>query len=182
MATHSKSVKFEISLEKLTVKFEGDLQVAERVQGEITNALNTLASAQNRMLAAPKAAAPVLDTGVNGGGHRRRRRRKTAGSGNGGIDPAILDGVAVDEEEESAGAETTESRRSSAGDQAALIGALKTSGFFSERRTLGAIRAELERRGHSFKSSDLSPTLVRLTRNETLQREKASNNQWVYYV
>ena len=52
----SKSVKFEISLEKLTVKFEGDIQFAEKVQSDITGALNTLASAQQRMIAAPKPA------------------------------------------------------------------------------------------------------------------------------
>ena len=46
----SKRIKFSISLKELSVSFEGDVQSAERMQQEITGALHTLASAQNRLL------------------------------------------------------------------------------------------------------------------------------------
>src|SRR5688572_11109779 len=92
----SKSVKFEISLKELKVTFEGDIQTAERMQGQITGAINSLASAQNRLLAPAAATAPAATPIALPGAGGRRRRRRTAGTP-AGIDPAILDGAVVPE-------------------------------------------------------------------------------------
>src|SRR3954471_24563038 len=91
MAT--RSVKFEISIEKLSVKFEGDIQTAEQIQNQITGAINNLASAQNRVIASGRptpAPASVDVTPVK----RRRKRRKV----NEGIDTSVLDGEEVVDE------------------------------------------------------------------------------------
>jgi hypothetical protein len=186
----SKTVKFELSLEKLTVKFEGDIQIAERFQGEITGALNTLASTQNRMLAAGQAvpAAPPATEPPAAGGRRRGRRRK-AGPG-AGIDPSILDGVTVPSgngdgstaaDQASASQGAKRQRRSSSG-PSALITTLKTDGFFAAKRDIGAIRAALAQKGHSLQSNEVSPSLVSLTKQGVLKREQNEQAQWVYFA
>jgi hypothetical protein len=182
----SKSVKFEISLKELTVKFEGDIQTAERMQGQITGALNSLASAQNRLLspgAATNSTAPVV---LPTAGRRRRRR---SGAASPGIDPSILDATAVVPEngdgviKDDAGDAARRTRRTSGGNQTALITTLKTENFFSARRTIGDIRGELGRKGHTFKSNDISPALVSLTKSGVLKRDRdPQTDQWVYYA
>src|SRR5882724_8842163 len=74
----SKSVKFKISLKDLEVTFEGDIQSAERMHGEIAGALNSLASAQ-KMLTAPPKPAPTTVVIDPAGGRRRSRRRRASG-------------------------------------------------------------------------------------------------------
>lgn len=180
----SKSVKFEIELQGLKVKFEGDIQIAERVQGEITNAIQSLASAQTKMLSAgkpPAAAAPVQ---IEGGGSRRSRRRSRRGgaAGGTGIDPSIIDGATVEANGDGdADAGDVRRRRSGAG-QSGLVTALKDDGFFGSKRTISDIRGALGKKGHSFKSNEISPTLVALTQQEILQREKNDKDQWVYFA
>lgn len=178
----SKSVKFEISLEKLTVKFEGDIQFAERVQGEITGALNTLASAQQRMLAGPSPAnIPVVELVPPA---RRGRRRRRGGSGTPGIDPGVLDGLnGSDSNGAGDGVEADGGRRTvRGGGPSSLIHELKSSGFFGTKRTIGAIRDALAMKGHTLKSNQISPTLVSLTRESVLKREKNPQKQWIYFA
>jgi len=176
----TKSIKFEISLEKLSVKFEGDIQTAERLQGEIAGAINSLASAQHKMLApAPKVVAtPVIDAGR---GRRGRRRRKTTD----GIDPAILDATAApngDGEDDAVNANGgSRARRSSSG-ATTLLTTLKDEGFFGAgKRTISEIREALGRKGHTFKSNEISPSLVSMTKSGALQREKNAEKQWIYF-
>ena len=178
----TKNIKFEISLEKLSVKFEGDIQTAERLQSEITGALNTLASAQHKMLApGPKVVAPaVIDVGR---GRRGRRRHKT----NGGIDPAILEGTTSpngdDEAAAGSGNGTASRARRSSGGATALLTTLKDEGFFGNgKRTIGEIREELGRKGHTFQSNEVSPSLVSLTKGGVLKREKNAEKQWIYFA
>lgn len=184
----SKSVKFEISLKELKVTFEGDIQTAERMQGQITGAINSLASAQNRLLApaTPSAVAAPITLPPSGG--RRRRRRN--GPATPGIDPTILDGAAVADSGNGAGASDQGTptaarrvRRSSGGNQAPLITDLKGEGFFSTKRGIGDIRSALARKGHTFKSNEISPTLTRLTKDQVLKREQdTETGQWMYYA
>jgi hypothetical protein len=186
----SKSVKFEISLKELKVTFEGDIQTAERMQGQITGAINSLASAQNRMLSPATqtpSASPVLPAAA---GTRRRRRRSTAAPA-GGIDPAILDGAVVPENGDGAGtngdhgadATTRRARRTPGGNQTGLISDLKNEGFFGAKRSIGDIRGELARKGHTFQSNEISPTLTKLTKERVLKRDKdEQSSQWVYHA
>jgi hypothetical protein len=178
--TMPKSIKFEISLEKLSVKFEGDIHTAERLQGEIAGAINSLASAQHKMLApVPNVVSPVIDAGR---GQRGRRRRKGAE----GIDPAILDATTLTngdgEVDGENGSGASRPRRSSGG-ATTLLTTLKDEGFFSgNKRTIGEIREELGRKGHTFKSNEVSPGLVWLTKNGILKREKNADKQWIYFA
>lgn len=182
--TASKSIKFEISLKELKVTFEGDIQSAERMHGEITGAINSLAAAQSKMLTAGQKPAPAAVVAEPApGGRRRRGRRRASGSG---IDPAILvEGGAPapegsdDTPEDAGGGE----RRTGDGAQTTLLAELKHDGFFSTKRTLGEVRAALAAKGHTFKSTDISPTVVRLTRQRVLQRERdPGKDQWVYFT
>jgi hypothetical protein len=181
----SKSVKFEISLKELKVSFEGDIQTAERLQGDITGALNTLASAQQRMLPAPPKAAPPAQVVVASGGARRRRRRKALETT--GIDPAILDGATEstngngDGDSETVDREPRRTRRAGAGPRA-LLDALKQEGFFSQGpKTNANVREALARKGHTLKSNEVNPPLVAMTKEGLLQREKTPDDQWVYF-
>src|SRR5687767_10935743 len=128
----SKTVKFEINLEKLSVKFEGDVHTAERMQGEVTGALNMLASAQSKLLSAGQpsvtTAAPSIALEPRVTSRRRRRRRPTDG-----IDPSVLDGDFPSnghgQAAEAAGDGHASPRRS-AGGVVALLRNLKADGFF----------------------------------------------------
>ena len=181
----SRSVKFEISLKELTVKFEGDIQTAERMQTQITGALNTLASAQNKLLTSgqPAATTALPETTV---ARRRRRRSKKAE----GIDPSVLEadvlsGVgATSESNNGNGDRSSEPRRArrSGGGAQPLIESLKSEGFFGERRNIADVRAELSRKGHTFPSRDISPALVRLTKKRVLQRQEAADGQCSYFA
>jgi hypothetical protein len=73
-------------------------------------------------------------------------------------------------------------RRRTGAATTALITTLKAEGFFGSRKTLGAVRGALSEKGHSLKSGDVSPILVRLTQDGVLKREKNAAKQWVYYA
>ncbi len=180
----SRSVKFEISLKELTVKFEGDIQTAERMHSQITGAINSLASAQNRLISSSPQATVSPSIEVAPGRRRRRRTRKVEG-----IDPSILEADVVSgngTEGESAAGNADSSPlsrrpRRSGGAQTELLTRLKSEGFFSERRTIGDIREALSRKGHTFKSNELSPILIALTKQEILRRERGGDDQWLYF-
>ncbi len=171
-------LKFEISLEKLSVKFEGDIQTAERMQGEITGALNTLASAQNRMLTSgaqsTQTGRPTEESAVP---RRRRRRRKPSE----GIDTAVLDADILSDNDLVEGDAGNGSKRSS-GVLTGLITGLKNERYFTTKRTIGAIRDALSEKGHSYKTSTISPMLIKLTQDQILRREKSPQKQWVYFA
>lgn len=176
MAT--RSVKFEISIEKLSVKFEGDIQMAEQMQSQITGAINNLASAQNRLLAPsrPSAASPAVEVLPS---RRRRKRRKSTDD----VDTSILDAEVVSPSDASdASGDSAPPRRRTGAAPTALVTALKTEKFFDDRRTLGDVRMALSQKGHTFTSQDVNPILVRLTQDGVLKREKNAAKQWVYYA
>jgi hypothetical protein len=186
--TATKSVKFEISMKELKVSFEGDIQTAERLHGQVTGALTSLASAQGRVLTAGAATpqgAVLSEPSVSNGRRRRRRRSGTPA----GIDPSVLQDAAgappnadAAEPAEVAG-ETPRRPRRNGGSPTSLIMSLSGEGFFASRRSIGDVRGELAKKGHSFASSDISPVLVKLTKDGSLKRDQDSKlNQWVYFV
>lgn len=64
-----------------------------------------------------------------------------------------------------------------------LIEELIAEGFFSEPRAIGAIQERLRhKKGALLKPTDLSPTLVRLLRQNKLDRERNESNQYEYSV
>ncbi|SRR6266852_3512521 len=173
-----KSVKFEICVKELVVKFEGDIQSAERMHGEVAGALTSLASAQRLLTAPPKPPpTPAIVTVGSAGGRRRSRRRAAV---NAGTEAANSDGVAAPESDAGANDEGRQSRRSGA---ATLITQLKEEQFFNAKRSISEIRQELAKKGHNFQSNEISPVLLSLTQQEVLKRDKdAGLNQWVYFA
>jgi hypothetical protein len=64
-----------------------------------------------------------------------------------------------------------------------LIEELIAEGFFAEPRTIGAIQDRLRhKKGVQLKATDLSPALVRLLRQNALDRERDESNQYEYSV
>ncbi len=63
----------------------------------------------------------------------------------------------------------------------AAIERLITIGFFSSARTISQVREELKHRlGYDFAVQELSISLVRLLRSNSLQRERNAANQYEY--
>ena len=63
----------------------------------------------------------------------------------------------------------------------AMLEALITSGYFTERRTIGDIIAHVEvKQARKVKATDLSPALGRLQREEKLDRERNAQGQYEY--
>ena len=73
--------------------------------------------------------------------------------------------------------------RRSSSSATALLTTLKDQGFFGNgKHTIGDIREELGRKGHSFQSNEVSPSLVSLTKGGVLKREKNAEKQWTYFA
>lgn len=62
----------------------------------------------------------------------------------------------------------------------ARVEKLIADGFFKGRKTLTDVRDELRRGGHVYKATDLSPTMIRLVRDEQLRRVKGESGRWAY--
>jgi hypothetical protein len=170
-----RKIKFKISVKELAVEFEGDILTAERIQQQVTGALNNLATAPNRLLdtGRPQPAADIIDVQPR----RRRRRRSRSSAAETSAEGAVID---LESTPSPTGESQKSVRRSSDG-ATALITGLAEGSFFTERKTVGQIREQLSRKGHSFSTSELTPALARLTRDGVLERDK-QNNQWVYFV
>lgn len=181
--TQSKSVKFEISLKELKVTFEGDIQTAERMQGQITGAINSLTSAQQRLLSAGQGTAPVA-TVVEPAVVVPRRRRRRRGAGTSGLDSALsgADGTDSSEEDVVESPRARVTRRAGTGDNLpGLLAQMKNEGYFAEERTTGHVRDELSKRGQNYRSNEISTALLNLTQQQQLRREKVpGKNQWKY--
>jgi hypothetical protein len=62
-----------------------------------------------------------------------------------------------------------------------VVSQLIDEGFFKDAKTIGDIISHLEKaRGRSYKMTDLSPALVRLLRDERLERDKNIDGQYEY--
>jgi hypothetical protein len=84
-------------------------------------------------------------------------------------------------ETSTAGTSASKTRKRSGRGPKPLIEELIAEGFFSEPRAMGAIQERLRhKKGAVFKPTDLSPTLVRLLRQNKLDRERNESNQYEY--
>jgi hypothetical protein len=73
-------------------------------------------------------------------------------------------------------------RRTSTSGSLATLTDLYNAGFFKERRTIGAISKHCsEKLALNFKSNELSPGLIRMVRNQQLDREKNTDGQFEYF-
>jgi hypothetical protein len=103
-----------------------------------------------------------------------------------GIDPKLVDGLSElntneDDDDHAIGVSPPRSRRNGAG-QKELILALKAEGQFATKQKIGDIRIALARKGQTFKSTDNSPILVKLTKDGDLKRDHDPDNRWIYYA
>ena len=57
---------------------------------------------------------------------------------------------------------------------------MKEDGYFAQDRAISEVREELHTRGHSFKSNELSPVLLAMTKQKVLSRRKDEKGGWVY--
>ena len=180
----TKNVKFEISLKELIVKFEGSIDQAKEFQGEVTGALNSLASTQARMLGSVK---PVAQPAATASTTRRSPRRRRSSSSTGGIDPAIVDGLPEPTGTGNGDAPVIDVspgriRRNGAG-TTTLVLDLKADGMFVTKQKIAAVREALAKKGHTFQSNEISPILVSLTKKGDLKRDKdPTDGRWVYYA
>jgi hypothetical protein len=171
----NSKIKFKISIKELSVEFEGDTQTAARIQEHVTGAINNLATAPNRLIGSGQQQ-PTMDIIDVSPTRRRRRRRAKSTDSNSEGSPAELGSVDGGED----GSTRKLTRRSEG--PTPLITSLVDEGFFGEPKTAGDIRGQLSKKGHSFKSNELSPILGRLTRSNVLRRDKNSDNQWAYFT
>jgi hypothetical protein len=64
-----------------------------------------------------------------------------------------------------------------------MIEALIEEGFFDSPKVISDIQDQLrDKRGAVFKATDLSPALVRLLRENALDRDRNDSNQFEYRV
>jgi hypothetical protein len=64
-----------------------------------------------------------------------------------------------------------------------MIEELIDGGFFASPKAISDIQRQLRnKRGVTFKATDLSPALVRLLRQKSLDRERNDSNQFEYSV
>lgn len=156
------TIKFKFSIEKVTFEFEGDQATAARMHDQLTDAVSGLQAlsgsgfdaGQKRLTgaASPSVADPRPNT-------RKRRKRvaNTSGAPQKGASTPTHNGTP------------------------GLVVRLIQEGYFAEERTIGDVRARLSELGHTLKSNEISPTLVRFTQMGYLSRRKdTETNQYVY--
>ena len=182
MATNK--IKFKMSIEKVTVEFEGDYEHGRALQQGINRTVSGLADLQNRAMGMedqnpnPKLIEQTKTSDSAPPGRRRRgggRRKSAAANGDGSTPETEASG------DSEANGDTE--RRSSGVSPTGLLVELRKGGFFSEKaRTSGDVLAELHRKGYSMlRANDLTYALRALTQKDVLRRDHDDQqNQWVY--
>lgn len=75
----------------------------------------------------------------------------------------------------------TKPKRSNGVGPKGIVMQLVEEGFFASPRTIGDLRNHIKDvKGHTYATTDLSPALVRLLRDQVLKRTTNSDNQYVY--
>ena len=172
MATHK--VKFEMSVEKLTFKFEGDVEHGQRIQLGITKALGDLSSLQNGAMGLPSSSpdAKVIDIPqLPSGGKSRRRKRRPQGEN--GAEGGDGDGISESGQESP--------RKSSGTSPMQLLLELRKENFFEGGKSANDIVAHLATKGHTkMTTSTFTAQLQQLCKKSVLMRTKNSEDVWVY--
>jgi len=114
---------------------------------------------------------PVVPTALPTGGSKKRRRPQRRHSSG---DAAA---ATPDDHNENGAVPRQNTKPNSA---RSLIQELNAQGFFEQDRAIAEIREELLTRGHSFKSNEISPTLLSLTKQKLLARRKDEAGRWSY--
>lgn len=157
---------FTVSVGKLIIEHESEHLDGDALSANVRDAIGQVISAPARLLVAESVettetlglpASQVADK-------PRRRRRRTA-------NPAL------ENNGDDSGDRSSRTKPNSA---RSLIDEINDDGFFAQERTIAEVREELHTRGHSFKSNELSPVLLAMTKQKVLSRKKDDKGSWVY--
>ena len=162
-----------MSVEKLTFKFEGDVEHGQKIQLGITKALGDLSSLQNGAMGLPGSNPdpkvidiPQLPSGTKS---RRRKRRSSVESGtdNG-------EGDATNSGQESP-------RKSSGTSPMQLLMDLRRENFFDGGKSATDVVAHLATKGHTkMTSSTFTAQFQQLCKKNVLTRAKNPDDVWIY--
>lgn len=181
MAT--RRVKLEISIEKFSVKYEGDVETAQAVQDSVTRSLGALAEAQGRVIDVTpheEPAAPALPSAPASPTPRRvKPRRKAIPAGVQGSD---TNGASVGNEDDQNIAKTPKGRRPRGIGSRSMLFRLLEEGYFSseEYRPVDEIRDRLVTKGYTFDVRNIASDLSELTKKEFFVRQKNDKGKWAY--
>lgn len=159
---------FTFTVGKLIIEQEAEDFAGDELSNDVRSAIGQVISAPSRLLSAESPAPRPLPQSLPVSTvppRTKRRQRKSA--------VAATNGSASDTN----GERTLRSKPNSA---RSLIDEMKGDGFFAQDRAISEVRDELHTRGHSFKSNELSPVLLSMTKQKSLVRRKDDNGGWVY--
>jgi len=161
---------FTFTIGKLVIEQEAEDFDGDKLSNNVRNAIGQVISAPSRLLNAESTDTPslprLLPTSEEPTKPKRRRRKISASTSN-------------DLASESNGERSSRSKPNSG---KSLIEEMKNDGFFAQDRSISEVREELHTRGHSFKSNELSPVLLSMTKQKSLSRRKDESGGWVYYA
>lgn len=95
------------------------------------------------------------------------------------LDPNIIDAEQV-KPIEITKSRSNRGRRSKEKAPRNLIVGLRAAGFFDQKRDIGAVQAELAKKGHTFKQNGLSSALIALCQQNVLKRDKNEGGTYEY--
>jgi hypothetical protein len=177
----SQKMKFEMNIEKLSFKFEGDFEQGQKIQTGISKAIGEIANLQNGAMGLPpiKAAdARVLESNTSVSEVRKRRRKRKVADSPSEETLATNGGGEETTEAQSEGAGT---RKPSGVSPKGLLMELRKDGFFEEGKIQGEVVAELAKRGYTkILPTSLPHAFTKLVQEKILSRDKNSDNVWVY--
>jgi hypothetical protein len=163
-------------VDKFIIERETEIENHASLEDDVHEVVGRVISAPAQLLALDATATtqtpqePVVPSSLpTAQSNKRRRRRRHHG------DTAEM--ADRDEPGENGPAPNRSTKPNSA---RSLIQGLHAHGYFAQDRTIAEIREELHTLGHTFKPNEISPTLLSLTRQKTLARQKDEAGHWTY--
>lgn len=159
---------FTFTVGKLIIEQEAEDFDSDELSNNVRNAIGQVISAPSRLLSADLSDSSPLQQSVpvaDVPSMPKRRRRQGAISSS--IDPTT----------DSNGDRVSRSKPNTA---RSLVEEMKDDGYYAQDRAISEDREELHTRGHSFKSNELSPVLLAITKQKIWIRRKDANGGWVY--
>ena len=168
---------FTFSVNKLIIEQESEIDDGPSLHEGVRHAIGRIISAPAELLATEsngvdtsRGASVLPEVPTSDPTKKRRRRTRYVPTGTDSV-------VASDDSK----AETSTARSASKPNSArSLLVEIHKEGFFAQDRSIGEVRDELHTRGHSFKSNEISPVLLYLTKQKTLARRKGEGGGWTY--
>jgi hypothetical protein len=172
-------VKFELSVEKITFKFEGDQDTGQAVNRAMNHTLGSLMEAQNRVIEVvpyeqPRALPSVPAT--TAAPRRRRRRARPNRVVNGDATPPAR---VVPSSEPPLGKASKPRRPRSEGFRAQAY-RLFAEDYFSTPRTVADIQTELVERGFTFDVKNIASELTSFTKKGFVVRKRNHDGHFAY--